>query len=244
MTRSRSRVALLGLIGLLSLTACGDNDRDGGEPLSVTRSPQFVNRMVPGSRPLAILSALNQKGDDAELSGVSSLAGMSVSFVPARLAAGTSAEVWVEVPEVGEDTPFTVTVTVARGDETKTVTIDATAVPGTDDLADTARQIAAVFLDRVHDQVEGLPAEPAGLANGTPVAGLLVVSHYAWFTDVYEIGLAWHIMVAPDDFAELYVRPRGSSAPTRAFRINSWSTAVAGGSYELTEITAPVEVTR
>lgn len=244
MTHSRSRVALLGLIALLALTACGDTDRDAGEPLAVVRSPQFVNRMVPGSRPLAIVSALNQEGDDAELSGVSSLAGMTVSFVPVTLAAGTSAEVWVNVPEVGEDTPFTVTVTVARGDETETVTIDATAVPGTDDLADTARQIAAVFLDRVHDQVQGLPAEPTGLTNGTPVAGLLVVSHYAWFTDVYEIGLAWHIMIAPDDFAELYVRPRGSSAPIRAFRINSWSTAVGGGSYELTEIAAPAEVTR
>ena len=244
MLRSRSRVALLSVICLLSPLACGDSDGDAGQALAVVRSPQFVNRMVPGKRPLAIVTALNDDGDPAELSGVSSLAGMTVSFVPATLGAGASAEVWVNVPEVSEDTPFTVTVTAARGDESRSLTIDATAVAGSDDLADTAREIAAVFLARVHDQVQGLPAEPAGLTNGTPVAGLLVVSHYAWFTEAYEIGLAWHIMIAPSDFAEMYVRPRGSSTPTRAFRINSWSTAVAGGTYELTEITAPAEVTR
>jgi hypothetical protein len=82
------------------------------------------------------------------------------------------------------------------------------------------------------------------LTGGTPVAGLLVVSHYAWFTPEYEVGLAWHIMGAPDDFAELYVRPRGGLAPTRAFRVGSWSTALAGGAADVREIDAPAEVTR
>lgn len=70
------------------------------------------------------------------------------------------------------------------------------------------------------------------------------MTHYAWFTDEYEIGLAWHVMVAPDDWAELYVRPRKVLAPTVAFRLDSWSTALGGGDFTVTEIDAPAEVTR
>jgi hypothetical protein len=42
----------------------------------------------------------------------------------------------------------------------------------------------------------------------------------------------------------LYVRPRGGLAPTRAFWVGSWSTALAGGAADVREIDAPAEVTR
>ena len=151
---------------------------------------------------------------------------------------------WVDLPEVTEEVPFTVTVTAAGGSDDDGVTIAATAVPGSDDLAATAGDIAAVFLDELAGSVDGLPATVEELGSGTPVAGLLVVSHYAWFSDEYEVGLGWHIMVAPDDWAELYLRPRDELTPTRAFRLDSWSTALAGGPFTITEIDPPPEVTR
>jgi hypothetical protein len=104
-------------------------------------------------------------------------------------------------------------------------------------------EIADVFLAGL-DAAEGLPADASGLTGGTPVAGLLVVSHYAWFTDDLEIGLGWHVMVPPDDWAELYVRPRSAPAPTAAFRLGSWSTALDGGDTTVTEIAPPADVTR
>lgn len=226
------------------MVSCSSGQGEKAQPLVLTRSPEFVNRIIPGHRPLAIVTASGGTGAAANLVGTSSLSGLSVSFVPESLAPGASAEVWVDVPEVSEDVPFTVTVTAAQGKEQQSLTVSATAVPGVDDIAETATQIAAVFLDRLHAQLPGLPADVSKLVNGTPVAGLLVVTHYAWFTDAYEIGLAWHIMVAPDDFAELYVRPRGERAPTHTYRINSWSTALAGGTYELTEVTPLAEVVR
>ncbi|MGD9995603.1 MAG: hypothetical protein AB7L17_02905 [Ilumatobacteraceae bacterium] len=153
------------------------------------------------------------------------------------------AEVWVDLPDTDQETPFTVTVTASRDDAHSSVDVAAIEAPGTDDLAPMATDIAAVYLRDLAD-TSGLPATVDELTGGTPVAGLLVVSHYAWFTDEYEIGLAWHIMIAPDDFSELYVRPRGELAPTQAWRIDSWSTALAGGSYSLTEIEPPAEVMR
>ena len=139
---------------------------------------------------------------------------------------------------------FTVAVVGTNGGTQRSLDITATAVPGTDDLEEMATQIAAVFIDQLAGTVSGVPATTAALGAGTPVAGLLVVTHYAWFTDEYEIGLAWHVMVAPDDWAELYVRPRKVLAPTVAFRLDSWSTALGGGDFTVTEIDAPAEVTR
>jgi hypothetical protein len=146
---------------------------------------------------------------------------------------------------VTEDTPFTLAVTGTRGSATQSLSVSATAVPGIDDIQETALQIAAVFLKELHGTtVLGLPSDVSGLTGGTPVAGLLVVTHYAWFTDEYEIGLAWHIMVAPDDWSDIYFRPRGALRPTAAYRLSSWSTALAGGSYTVTPTTLPTEVMR
>ncbi len=236
------------LVLAVGLAGCGwwqSDDGDGAVSFEVRRSPEFVNRLIPGDRPLALVEV---RGDaepgPVEMAAASSIAGMTVRVEPASIAVGEVAEVWVEVPEVDRDVPFTVTVTATRGSDEESLAIDATAVPGVDDLADTAGQIVQVFLDAVAAEVPGLPATADDLTGGTPVAGLLVVTHYAWFTPEYEIGLAWHIMVAPDDFAELYVRPRTGLAPTRAFRIGSWSTALAGGAVDVREIDPPPEVTR
>lgn len=232
----------------MGLAGCGwwrSDDGDGATTLEVSRSPEFVNRLIPGERPLALVEVSGDgQAGPVELVGESSVAGMSVRVEPSSVDVGEVAEVWVEVPEVDQDVPFSVTVVASRGDEEASVAIDATAVPGVDDVADTAGQIAQVFLDAVAAEVPGLPASADDLPGGTPVAGLLVVTHYAWFTPEYEVGLAWHIMVAPDDFAELYVRPRDGLTPTRAFRLGSWSTALAGGAVDVREIDPPAEVTR
>lgn len=230
------------------LAGCGwwqSDDGDGTSTLQIERSPEFVNRLIAGDRPLALVEVSGDaQAGPAGLTGTSTMDGMSVRLEPASVAAGEVAEVWVEVPAVDRDVPFTVTVTATRGSDEVSVSIDATAVPGVDDMADTAGQIAQVFLDAMADEVPGLPSTAAELTLGTPVAGLLVVTHYAWFTPEYEVGLAWHIMVAPDDFAELYVRPRSELAPARAFRLGSWSTALAGGVVDVREIDPPLEVTR
>ena len=47
-----------------------------------------------------------------------------------------------------------------------------------------------------------------------------------FFDDRWELGLAWHIMLAPHDRAKLCLRPRDELAPTPAFEIASWSTAL------------------
>jgi hypothetical protein len=229
---------------LIAVTAgCGSsNERSTGPPV-LRPSPEHVNRVIPGHRPLALVQVAEDDGGEVHLRGTTDLAGATVSLVPESVTPGATAEVWVDLPEVQQDVPFTATVTASR-DGDSSVTFSATAVAGTDDLVGAATPVAAVFLRDLAAKAPELPDGVSELTAGTPVAGLLVVSHYAWFTDELEIGLAWHIMLAPDDFSELYIRPRDELVPTRAWRIDSWSMALAGDAYTLTEIQPPAEVTR
>lgn len=52
---------------------------------------------------------------------------------------------------------------------------------------------------------------------------ILVVSHYLFFSEEWEMGLQWHIMIAPYDWARIYLRPRAEVQPTHAFEITSVS---------------------
>lgn len=236
----------------IGFTACGGDDGrddtgdDGGAagPFELVASPEFVNMVIPGRRPVALVSATSCEAGPVELTATASVDGATVELLPASIEPGEVAEIWIELPQLDQETPFLVTVDANRGSETRSLTLDATGMPGTDDLEPMALDIAAVFLDELGGTVDALPATTDGLTDGTPVGGLLVVSHYAWFTDAAEIGLAWHVMVAPDDWAELTIRPRSELAPTQAFRLSSWSTALGGGDVEIVEIAPPPQVTR
>lgn len=240
-------LASVALLAPLALVGCQqDGDEEAAPEFALTVRPPFVNRMIPGTRPLVVVEVSGGAGAEVELGATTSLDGATVTFEPARVdPTGTSvAEAWIEIPEVGGDTEFTVTISARSGATERTATVTATATPGTDDLAATATEIAQVFLDQIAATVPGLPADAADLAGGTPVAGLLVVSHYAWFTDDWEIDLSWHIMIAPDDWAELALRPRDQLTPTKAFRLTSWSTALAGGDATIDDVAPPADVTR
>jgi hypothetical protein len=65
------------------------------------------------------------------------------------------------------------------------------------------------------------------------VLALLIVSHYSYFSADWEIKVSWHVMIAPDDFTEIYMRHRGTDTTwTHAFRMDSF-----------TNKTAPSEIT-
>ena len=69
---------------------------------------------------------------------------------------------------------------------------------------------------------------------------ILVVSHYLFFSEDWEMGLMWHIMIAPHDWSRIYLRPRGEMAPTLAFEIPS----VSDPTSSIRAIPVPVQVDR
>jgi hypothetical protein len=120
-------------------------------------------------------------------------------------------------------------------------------MPGENTLDADARRILGLFLPAIardHPELGIGPADLATLEGRVVAPRLLVVSHYAFFSERYELGLSWHIMIAPDDWTELYVRQLDQLAPSLAFKIGSWSTALNGGSLSVGQVDPPVEVVR
>ncbi len=61
----------------------------------------------------------------------------------------------------------------------------------------------------------------------TPIhngVGILIVGHYLFKSTNWEMEIAWHVMIAPHDWVEIYLRPRAEIQPSWAGKIDSWST--------------------
>ncbi len=247
MRSARARIgapALLASLLVLLLSACGGEPESG--PFALVVQPEFVQGALPGE-PVMLLVAVEE--ETATTSPVAltaaSTGGAAIGVEPASVSSGELAEVTVVAADVTEETEIEVTVTARRGDEEHHVTKAIMVMPQRDELEPPAREVLNLFLPWLAEQQPELGIGPETELAGMVVAPrLLVVSHYAFLNEDYEVGLAWHIMIAPDDWADIYIRPRDSLRPTAAFRLSSWSTALAGGDVEIGPTELPAEVVR
>ncbi len=220
---------------------------ESNAPFSLEIAPEFVQGAIPGEH-LVLLVTVGDEGDSGE--PVDITAGSDegeVSVEGTSIKAGEVSEVtFVPDPVGGEvEIPFTVVVTGTRGAIEKQAEVSSVVVPWEDTVSETANQILDLFTEWLSENEPDLGITPETVFDGTVVAPqLLVVTHYAFFSNEWEIGLSWHIMVAPDDWAQIYLRPRDQLAPAKAFELDSWSTALSGNPFEISEIPPPAEVTR
>jgi hypothetical protein len=249
-TRSRRRAFVLALVLAAVVAACGDAPgpttsapADSTPAPKIVVGPEFVNGAVPGSD-LVLLVGLDG-ADGGEVTLTAEAPGAVVEVSPAAIAGDEVAEVVIVPDPVEVDTDIEVTVTATGEGGTDSVTRMVTVVPWEDDRGDQARAVLDLFLPWLAEQHPEF-----GLTTDTEFAGtmtaplLLIVSHYGFYSEDWEVGVSWHIMVPPDDFAELYLRPRGEFAPTHAFRIESWQTALETGVVEVSEVEPPAEPVR
>lgn len=239
--------AIVAVLGA-SVAACGDDDDAEPVDFELRVSPEFVQGMY-GDTPVDVLvEIVNAEEIDAPAQLEASVTGDAAVDVSAtELAAGDVGEVTVTAQPVAEpnEEEITLTITASRDGLTQTATRTIIVVPGEDDREATGREILAYFLEWLAEEHPEMGLDTSTEFDGTLVAPrLLVVSHYMFEGAEYELGLSWHIMVAPDDWAELYLRPQDEFAPTQAFRLSSWSTALDGGAIEFTEVEPPAEVVR
>jgi len=213
-----------------------------GSPQIVV-SPEFINGAIPDSRLVLLVSLAASDGGPVTVTGEAPIALVTVD--PSTISGDEVAEVTVVPGPTDTETTIDVTVSAAVGDRTTSVTRTVTIEPWEDDREEQGRRILGLFVDEladVHPEL-GLTHETSFIGTYTAPL-LLIVSHYGFYSDDWEVGVSWHIMIPPDDFAELYLRPRTSLTPTRAFRIDSWQTALETGAYTVTEIEPPAEVVR
>ncbi len=244
MTRILATIVVVAVA--LLLTACGegdDSERDG--PFDLIVHPQFVQGALAGI-PVTLLVTVEDAEEGAgEVSISASFPDGSVTVDPESIAAGEIAEVTLTADAVEADLETAVTVTARRGSLERTASRPLVVIPGEDDLGPMAADLLELFTEWLQDNHPDLGIGPEREFDGNVVAPrLLVVSHYMFADEEYELGLSWHVTVQPHDWAELYIRRRDALTPTRAFKLSSWSAALEGAAAEFMEVPPPDEVVR
>lgn len=232
--------------GTLLAVACGDgNDAEKGGSFELVVHPQFVQGALHGI-PVTLLVAVNDtEGGSGAVSLSASFPAGTATVNPGSITAGETAEITLTAQEVNEDLETTVSVTARRGSVERSASRPVTVMPGEDDLGPVAADLLELFKNWLTESHPDLGIGPDRDFAGNVVAPrLLVVSHYMFADEEYELGLSWHVTIQPHDWAELYIRPRDALTPTKAFRLSSWSAALEGEEVEFTEVPAPEEIVR
>jgi hypothetical protein len=149
-----------------------------------------------------------------------------ITIFPQAIAHGQVAEVTVIPPETSVGKNLTVTIQGERNGvkQTETVTFEVIQAEDREEtLGPKAAELRETFtqwLSTVHPEL--------GITSGTAWTGtvvnpmILVVMHYMFLSENWEMYVTWHVMIPPYDWAKIYLRHRfNATSPSFAFEISS-----------------------
>ena len=116
-----------------------------------------------------------------------------------------------------------VTITGTRGSATDKKVVSFEVAEGEDDRQEYAGELLDRFVSWLATNHPELGITEDTAWNGTMVSPVwLVVSHYLFFSEEWEVHISWHIMIPPYDWAKIDLRHRFDQlAPSYAFEISS-----------------------
>lgn len=246
---------LLILVLVVGCTAAPGPDASPSPVPSPSAGAEFTLDVFPAEEPAAVRMAIPGSGycflvvvtdaAGAPAGGPVTIAATAAKatvseILPQELEPGVVGEVWVIADPATEEVSGSVTITATRGGVTRSVTRTLPVFPMADERAADAAPHFAAWRDWLVAEHPEL-----GITSGTEwtpvfVSTLLVVSHYSYWSEDWEVTIAWHNMIPPDDWTEVHLRRRGDdTAPSLAWRRDSVS-----GATEPREITPPDAVVR
>jgi hypothetical protein len=210
----------------------------GPATFTLTVVPEEIEDTIPGQ--LCVLLVTIEEVDSAATNGsvtiTASAQGATAVVERDTLTEGEVAEVSVTMlpPEAGavepagesEGWPCNVTVRAERGGAYREVDVPITLTSEEEDfLAPTAAEMRELFIPWLEEHQPDLGIDETTVWEGTIVKPhWLVVSHYLFFSDEWEMHVSWHIMIAPYDWARIELRRRfEETLPSLAFEIPSVS---------------------
>lgn len=231
-------LVMLGLVFLALLQGCSFSDDKSS--FSVAVIPQEIKgHAVPGQQVVYLVSIEDDQGvEPIHLSAVASNCSIRIS---PEIITGEIAEVYITPDLSSVGSMITVVITAAREgyEDTKEVTFEV--VPGEDDRGPMATNLRDKFIPWLVANMPELGITSDTAWQGTTVSPQwLVVSHYLFFSEEWEMHIQWHNMIPPYDWVRIDLRKRFTeNTPSYAFEIPSVS-----AEDEPVEIEVPEEIWR
>lgn len=238
MRSGRKLISILAT-ALLLATGCGEKLNDSQFKISVL--PQELKGFsIPGQSIHYLVTVSEEaKKDPVGISAISS--GAEITIVNKDILEGQVAEVIV-VPKA-ESIGKTVAVDIEgkRGSVTDKKTVTFEVIEGEDDRKTHAEELLQMFIPYLAQKHPELKITSDTKWTGTMVSPQwLVVSHYLFFSDEWELHIEWHVMIAPHDWAKIDLRHKtDETKPSSAFEISSVS-----GNTDPVPIEVPAEIWR
>jgi len=171
------------------------------------------------------LVTFTEEGQESELPvWISATAlGAEVVIYEQDIVEGQVAEVVVIPEQASIGKTIKVTITGNRGSSTDKKVVSFDVVEGEDDRQEYAGELLDRFVPWLATNHTELGITNDTAWNGTMVSPVwLVVSHYLFFSEEWEVHIEWHIMMPPYDWAKIDLRHRFDELePSYAFEISS-----------------------
>ena len=222
----RRRIAVWSI--LILMAACAGEAEDPtttqpaeGVPFEFLVEPAQFFPVIPGQLFVVVASAT---GGETPVTVTSSVSG-AATVEPGRveLEPGTVAEFTVIAKPESVGSTLTVDLTAER-DSTREAHSMAIEVV---DWSDNIRPLATELRDRFVAYLEQQNPE-LGVSSDTDWTPtitkpqILVVMHYLFFSDEWEMGITWHVTVPEHAWSRMYLRPRDQMLPTFGLEIPSY----------------------
>jgi len=195
-------------------------------PFTPMKVEEEIPRAIVGQRVVFLVvveetGSGNEYGKAVDISATA--ANASVFVDNPAITAGEVAEVTVIPDQTSANKILTITINGDRSGFRQTETVDIEILDWQDDLSELAVEMRSKFVPWLatnHPEL-GISSETEWI--GTIVnPGILVVMHYMFYSEDWEMYVTWHVMIPPYDWTRIYLRHRFTETrSTMAFEISS-----------------------
>ncbi len=178
---------------------------------------------IPGEKVVFLIVATSPSDQPVTIAATAS-GGKIFKVEPAQLEPGVVGEVWMVPDASTEEATVSTTIAATRGAFSHSEKRTTKVMPFEDSRQAEAQPYFEMWTSWLATNHPEFGITATTKWDSSFVLALLIVSHYAYFSDDWEMKVSWHIMVKPDDFTEVYLRHRGTDTTwTHAFRMDSFS---------------------
>jgi len=216
-------------IMLLSLTLCitfgCSESQEKNVPFDIIVTPVQLNGHSIAGQHCVFLVTITDDGKTSKLPvDISANAsGAEIIIYKQAIVEGQVAEVVVIPTQASIGKTIAVTITGNRGGFTDEKVISFEAIEGEDDRGEYAIELRDKFVSWLATNHPELGITSNTDWTGTMVSPQwLVVSHYLFFSEEWEMHVEWHVMIPPYDWVKIDLRHRfDEQKPSYAFEISS-----------------------